>query len=63
MGAVAIVPTEVITSSILLLRGGLDELEERYDEQFEAVWEAIRELMTPPSGPRRPLGFAVATES
>ena len=41
----------------------LDEFEERYDEQFEAVWEAIRELITPASGPRRPLGFAVATES
>ena len=45
------------------LARSLDELEDRYDEQFEAVWEAIRELMTPPSGPRRPLGFAIATEN
>ena len=41
----------------------LDEFEERYDEQFEAIWEAIRELITPPAGPRRQLGFAVAAES
>jgi hypothetical protein len=41
----------------------LDEFEEHYDEQFEAIWEAIRELITPATGPRRQLGFAVATES
>jgi hypothetical protein len=41
----------------------LDEFEERYDEQFEAVWQAIRELITPPPSRQRPLGFAVSGES
>jgi len=35
----------------------LDELEARYDKQFRAVFEAIRQLMTPPSSHRRPIGF------
>ncbi|MEX2228337.1 MAG: ORF6N domain-containing protein [Dehalococcoidia bacterium] len=37
----------------------LDELEERYDTRFRAVFDAIRELMRPPDAPRRPLGFPV----
>jgi hypothetical protein len=37
----------------------LDEVEGHYDEQFEAVWEAIRELITVPATPKRPIGFAV----
>jgi hypothetical protein len=35
----------------------LDELEQRYDQQFKAVFEAIRQLMAPPESPRRRLGF------
>lgn len=35
----------------------LDELEKRYDQQFRAVFDAIRQLMTPPEPPRRRLGF------
>ena len=35
----------------------LDTLEQRYDAQFASVFEAIRQLMTPPPLPRRPLGF------
>lgn len=36
----------------------LDEMEVRYDRQFKAVFEAIRELMTPPEPPRkRRIGF------
>ena len=35
----------------------LDELEARYDDQFRAVFEAIRELMTPPPTSTRKLGF------
>jgi hypothetical protein len=35
----------------------LDELEEHYDGQFKVVFEAIRELMAPPSPPRRHIGF------
>ena len=35
----------------------LDELESKYDAQFRAVFEAIRELMRPPEKPRRKIGF------
>ena len=36
----------------------LDELEERYDEQFKVVLDAIRQLMAPPARkPKRKIGF------
>jgi len=36
----------------------LDALESRYDRQFKAVFDAIRELMTPPPpAPKRRIGF------
>ena len=35
----------------------LDELEAKYDDQFEVVFEAIRELMTPTTAKRRRIGF------
>ncbi len=35
----------------------LDALEQKYDRQFKAVFDAIRELMTPPPKPRGRLGF------
>jgi phage regulator Rha-like protein len=35
----------------------LDEMESRYDAQFKAVFDAIRELMKPPEKPRRRIGF------
>ncbi len=36
----------------------LDEMEKKYDAQFRAVFEAIRELMTPPpEPPKGPIGF------
>ena len=37
----------------------LDELENRYDEQFRAVFDAIRQLMIPPDPPRKQIGFQV----
>ncbi len=37
----------------------LDEIESRYDGQFRVVFEALRELMTPPEPPRRQIGFKV----
>lgn len=40
----------------------LDELEKKYDQQFSAVFDAIRQLMTPPEPPRRRLGFPVQDE-
>lgn len=35
----------------------LNEMERKYDAQFKVVFEAIRELMTPPTPPRRQVGF------
>jgi len=35
----------------------LDALEAKYDHQFKAVFDAIRELMTPPPARRRRIGF------
>ncbi|MBI5330788.1 MAG: ORF6N domain-containing protein [Betaproteobacteria bacterium] len=35
----------------------LDELENRYDEQFKTVFDALRQLMQPPEKKRRPIGF------
>ncbi len=37
----------------------LGELEKKYDAQFRAVFEAIRELMTEPEPPRKQIGFHV----
>lgn len=39
------------------LTAKLAELEAKYDGQFKIVFDAIRELMTPPETPRRPIGF------
>jgi hypothetical protein len=36
----------------------LDELEAKYDSQLSSVFDAIRQLMTPPPKPRGPIGFA-----
>jgi len=37
----------------------LDALEEKYDKQFRVVFDAIRELMTPPEEPPKPqIGFS-----
>jgi len=40
------------------LAARLDELEARYDDQFRAVFEAIRELMSPVPSSNRRLGFS-----
>lgn len=38
----------------------LDALEMRYDHQFKVVFDAIRELMTPPEPKKKhPIGFVV----
>ncbi|MEK7764873.1 MAG: hypothetical protein AAB368_01425 [bacterium] len=39
------------------LAAKLDALEKKYDSQFKAVFDAIRELMNPPAPVRRPIGF------
>ena len=35
----------------------LDELEKRYAAQFKGIFDAIRQLMTPPAKERRSIGF------
>ncbi len=35
----------------------LAALEKKYDAQFKVVFDAIRQLMTPPESKRRPIGF------
>jgi len=40
----------------------LDEMEMKYDTQFRVVFDAIRELMTPPAKPRRRIGFGAAAQ-
>lgn len=35
----------------------LTEMEKKYDRQFKVVFDAIRELMQPPTEARRPIGF------
>jgi len=35
----------------------LAALEKKYDAQFKVVFDAIRELMAPPAGRKRPIGF------
>jgi len=35
----------------------LDALEKKYDAQFKVVFDAIRQLMSPPAKPRKKIGF------
>lgn len=37
----------------------LNELERKYDSQFKVVFDALRQLITPPEKPKRPIGFRV----
>lgn len=38
----------------------LNALEKRYDHHFKIIFDAIRELMTPPASKKKKLGFRVA---
>lgn len=48
---------ELIGSNKVLARR-LSELEKKYDAQFRVVFDAIRELMTPPASKSRRIGFS-----
>lgn len=37
----------------------LEEMEKKYDSQFKIVFDAIRQLMTPPEPKKRKIGFEV----
>ena len=47
---------ELLSSHADLARR-LDDLEKKYDQQFAAVFDAIRQLMTPPSQEPREMGY------
>ncbi len=52
---------QMLASNVELARK-LDALEKRYDAQFKAVFDAIRQLMAPPEPKRRPIGFRKGDE-
>ena len=41
----------------------LEAMEKKYDSQFKVVFDALRQLMTPPDPPRRRIGFKAGEES
>lgn len=47
---------QILSSNVELARK-LETLEKKYDAQFKVVFDAIRQLMTPPQKPRRRIGF------
>jgi hypothetical protein len=60
---IAIMRTFVRLREMLLSNAGLarklSALEKKYDAQFKVVFDAIRDLMTPPEKPKRQIGFHV----
>jgi len=40
----------------------VDEMEKKYDSQFKTVFDAFRQLMSPPQTPRRQIGFHAKPE-
>ncbi len=53
----AFVQLRQLLSSHADLARKLAALEKKYDAQFKVVFDAIRELMAPPSAPKRRIGF------
>jgi hypothetical protein len=49
---------QMLASNAQLARK-LDDLEKKYDAQFKVVFDAIRQLMTPPEQSKRKIGFLV----
>jgi len=49
-----------VAASVADLARKLDELEQGYDARFRTVFQAIRQLMQPPSPPRRRIGFVMS---
>jgi hypothetical protein len=40
----------------------IEQMEKKYDSQFKIVFEAIRQLMIPPTAPKRKIGFDLKEE-
>lgn len=49
---------QMLSSNAELARK-LEALEKKYDAQFKVVFDAIRQLMSPPARPKREIGFHV----
>jgi hypothetical protein len=49
-----------VAAAVSDLARKLDELEQAYDARFRTVFQAIRQLMQPPTPPRRRIGFVTA---
>jgi len=54
----AFVRLRQMISTYAQLARKLKALESKYDAQFKVVFDAIRELMTPPEPKKQPIGFA-----
>lgn len=54
----AFVQLRQILASHKELAQKLNELEKKYDKQFGVIFNAIRQLMTPPIKPKKPIGFS-----
>jgi len=55
----AFVRLRQLLSSNAELARKLESLEKKYDTQFKVVFDAIRQLMSPPARPKREIGFHV----
>jgi ORF6N domain-containing protein len=53
----AFVRVREMVSSYKDLMARIDEMEGKYDEQFQVVFTAIKKLMQPPPLPKRRIGF------
>jgi hypothetical protein len=49
-----------VAASVAELARKLDELEQSYDARFRTVFQAIRQLMQPPTPPRPRIGFVTS---
>ena len=49
---------QMLSSNVELARK-LATMEQKYDTQFKVVFDAIRQLMSPPAKPKREIGFHV----
>lgn len=58
----AFVQLRQILSSHAELARKLEDLEKKYDKKFKVVFEAIRQLMTPPEPKQRSIGFHASGE-
>ena len=48
---------EILATHKDLTRRKIEQMEKKYDGQFQVVFEAIRQLMIPPETPKRKIGF------